>query len=70
MDIEKNKGKLSAGGETMINRRNLEEDSTYVAGTEDDIASRLEASNVKLDKKTATKAEQTYFAPNPYEFME
>lgn len=54
----------------MKNVRISEEDATLVAGTEDDIATRLEASGLNLSKKTNTKAEQTQFSPNPYEFME
>ncbi|MGI6093759.1 MAG: hypothetical protein GX348_10815 [Veillonellaceae bacterium] len=54
----------------MKNRRMAEEDAAFVAATEDDIATRLEASGLNLGKKTNTKAEQVEFSPNPYEFME
>lgn len=54
----------------LKNRRMAEEDAAFVAATEDDIATRLEASGLNLGKKTNTKAEQVEFSPNPYEFME
>ena len=54
----------------MKNRRIAEDDTAFVAATEDDIASRLEATGLNLSKKTQVKAEQAQFAPNPYEFTE
>lgn len=48
----------------------MNEDDIVVAGTEDDIATRLNANSLTLGKKTNIKAEQSYFSPNPSEFIE
>lgn len=49
---------------------NFDEDTPFVAATEDDMAKRLEDSGLNLSKQTNVKAEQTQFAPSPYEFIE